>query len=262
MQSATGASWGACLGEVLPAPTEDCTSQADTNCNGQSGCSDAQCTTSASCERAALCSTGGSVTVKNLSYAGDCPASDGQASTSSELCSATGSRCSSTFGTGGTFNANCAGTYQVCARVVSGAGCTIDQTCVSVTVPTDGATVHLPAFPGFTVASGTSACLDATCPKGSLSTSLDVSGTTTDDLDVNHPDVAQQLDPVTWCTAAEAAAGQCGDKAGGGGSFDGTAEPAGACCHGLGPPGEVASVARQEGPMNRETPVPVHGIAA
>jgi len=222
--NASGATWSACVGQVLPAPMENCSNNSDANCNGQAGCADSMCTTNPACEggnttRTMFCNTGGSVNVNNISYDGDCPEAEGFPQPGAEICSAVDNdgQCDPTFGSGGSFNANCAGNYNVCARLVSGAGCTITQTCVMVSVPTDGATVPLPAFPGFTVEPyGTNACLDDTCPSGSISTSLDVTGMTTDGIAVSRPDVAVNIDPVVWCTPDDA---ECGNNGGGGGGF-------------------------------------------
>jgi hypothetical protein len=201
--------WGPCEGEVTPT-AEVCSDSADHNCNGNAGCADAQCATQPQCaqqtttQNPTYCNAGGSVYVNNISYSDP-------AFPQIEVCSSYSgaTTCESVFGTGGTFSANCAGSYQLCARLISNAACDIASTCISINVPTDNATVNLAPFPGFGPLGN--ACLSATYPFGSFSTSLDVSGTTTTGIAVNRPNLVTHLDPVGW--------GGGGNNGSGGGSF-------------------------------------------
>lgn len=113
---------------------------------------------------------------------------------------------------GGTFTANCAGTYQVCARVPSTRGCEVaSNLCVPVTVPRDGATVALPPMPGFGPV--TNACLSQCFSHGAqVSVSLDVSGRTNDGVLVQVANVATNINSTT-CRVGN------GNGGGGGGNF-------------------------------------------
>jgi hypothetical protein len=132
--------------------------------------------------------------------------------------------CGPNFGQGGTFFANCPGTYKVCARITTDEGCNIvDGLCVDVTVATGGTTVPLPPFPGFPPTSNQ--CFDDIISHASqhwqwgtsLWTSLDVTGTTTNGIVINHPDIATRIDVETWVDCDNGCGG--GGSGGGGGSF-------------------------------------------
>jgi len=209
-QQCVNGTWGSCTGEVTPT-MEVCSDDLDHDCNGQGGCADAACASTDMCQSEVdTCNEGGMVYVMHVSYTGQVDVTSGMVSLCSGDAAGDGVSCGPTLGEGGTFNANCAGTYQVCGRVVSNEGCTIGEGCVMVVVPTDGATVTLAPFPGFGPVEGP--CLEATYPSGSMSTSIDVTGTTTTGISVNRPNVATHIDVEVW-------GGGGGGSGSGGGGF-------------------------------------------
>lgn len=197
-----GDGWGPCNGEIKPS-AEVCSGQADYDCDGAKGCADGQCATNPTCKeiRQTFCNAAGSFKVTGVRFraASVLPVS---------VCSGQGSSCGS-LTTGGTFTANCAGQYQVCASVPTTRGCSIASSlCVNVSVPTDGATVSLPPIPGFGPLS--TACVgDCFRNRAQMSVTLGVTGQTNDGVVVNKAAAATSINPTT-CVLG-------GDNGGGGG---------------------------------------------
>ena len=189
---------------AAPNCQEVCHDGVDNDGDGMIDCQDPDCSNDVGC-KSDECSAGGTVYVNNLWYC-----SLGTDAYGVHLWSGMAwgmnQACGADFGTGGTFTAKCAGTYDVCARVVANANnCTLTTQCVTVFVPTDNGTVNLPPFPGF--ANVTGACANATYPYGGK-TCIDVSGTTVDNIPVSKNDIV--------CLAEFSWGGGTGGDSGGG----------------------------------------------
>lgn len=172
---------------------ENCHDGIDNDSDGKVDCADTKCTQDVGC-KTEECSKGGTVYVNDIWYCSIGTTSANDIHLWSGLAWGANQGCGGPFGTGGTFSAKCAGTYQVCARVVSKANaCTVVTTCVPVNVPTDNATVPLPAFPGFSNETG--ACANSLAYLGGH-TCIDVTGTTTENIPVSKKDIACMADFV------------------------------------------------------------------
>jgi hypothetical protein len=189
---------------------EQCHDGVDNDNDGQVDCADSDCeNVDAECiKKKEECSAGGTVYVNNVWY---CSLGTTQYGVHlwSGLAWGQNAGCGGDFGTGGTFTAKCAGTYDVCAHVLSKANaCEITSQCVKVVVPTDNGTVDLPPFPGFSDKTGP--CPDSLFLAGGH-TCIGVSGKTTDNVPVSKDNIA--------CVADFVFGGSGSGSGSGGGSY-------------------------------------------
>jgi hypothetical protein len=176
-------------GEDVNAPaTEICHDTKDNDGNGKTDCEDPACVQEAMCvAKAQYCNAGGSVYMHDVWYCQTSP--DPYAiNLTSGLANQVNQGCGGLFGTYGTFSANCAGNYKVCARVISNANqCTVATVCQDVVVAHDGDTVPIPGFPGFGNTQG--ACANSLVGPYGGQTCLDVTGMTDDHVQVGKQNV-------------------------------------------------------------------------
>ena len=190
----------ACAPKCKPKP-EQCNDGKDNDCDGLKDCADKDCASAPACITQKC--QGGKVKIFDLWY---CYIGcwGGGYGVSSALGFGQGCPVSS-FGKGGTLQANCAGTYQVCASLTNSTTKGVcRQVCVKVTVPKDGATVPLPAFPSFSACDG---CGKAMVNQGGH-TCLRVIGKTSYNTAVNK---------VVYCGWYFGKAGRSGGSGGGSG---------------------------------------------